>query len=419
MPIEATLPRGRANHLQQLFWLRNAVLATQGIAAVIAIYGVGIDLPLAPLAGVLAMMVAVNVATGIHLARGGPVTEAKIAAQILFDLAALSALLFFSGGSTNPFTALYLLPLAFAAMTLPNRLLWIVVALSATCYGLLLFYHVPLTSVTDSHEKMMTVHVVGMWLTFLISAMLIAYFVAGIRGRDALIADIREAALRDERILAIGTLAAGAAHELSTPLSTIAVLARELEDEHAGNAALVADLSLLRRQVETCKHTIAHLLTAAGQQRLEDATVVSAPEFVKEVLAKWQLMRPLAHLENTLACDEPEPWIVADATLSQALINILNNAADASPDHVEINTHWNSHEVIVDVRDRGQGLQGDALKNAGQAFFSTKAPESGRGLGLFLAHAVIERFGGSLRMHNRDGGGLSIQIVLPIAKQAP
>lgn len=415
MPTFSQFNRTQSSNLRLLFWVRNIALAVQLIAFLAARVFAGIDIPAVPVVAILGSVASINCLVYLLL-RQNVISAWVVFTHIVFDVVWLSVLLYYTGGPTNPFTALYLLPLALAAMMLPSRLTWTVALLSVASYGLLLFYHVPLTSVVGSHEQMMNLHVVGMWLTFLISALLIAFFVAGIRGRDALIADIREAALRNERILAIGTMAAGAAHELSTPLSTIAVLARELEEQYAGDASLVADLSLLRRQVETCKSTINHLLTEAGQQRLENARAVPATEFVKEVLARWQLLRPLARLENTLVCEDPEPWIIADATLSQALINVLNNAADASPDNVEIHTSWNARDVMVEVRDRGQGLQGDALKHAGQAFFSTKAPTSGRGLGLFLARAVVERLGGSLNMHNRDGGGLRIQFELPIAK---
>ena len=412
-----SIPAPPASTLRVLYWLRNSALFVQVAAFVFAKFGASVDIPALPVISLLCVMAASNVVMGLTWRNGRESGEAGVFWFIIFDVVILSALLYFTGGSTNPFTALYLLPLSVAAMMVSVRLTWIVFVLAATCYGLLLFYHVPLTSVSDSHEMMMNLHVGGMWFTFLISASLIAYFVAGIRARDSVIAEIRETTLRNEQILAIGTLAAGAAHELSTPLSTIAVLTRELEEQYASDTALMQDLSVLRRQVETCKSTITHMLTAAGQHRLEDAAALPATQFVKEVLARWQLIRPLAHLENTLVCDEQEPWIIGDATLSQALINILNNAADASPANVEIDTRWNSREVTIEVRDRGVGLQGEAMTNAGQAFFSTKAPESGRGLGLFLARAAIERLGGSLRMQNRDGGGLLTQIVLPIANQ--
>lgn len=419
MVLHTSNPAPPASTLRILFWLRNSALVVQVAAFIFVEFGASVDIPALPVISLLGVMAASNVLMWLLWHNGHESGESGIFGLIVFDVLILSALLYFTGGSTNPFTALYLLPLSVAAMMVSMRLTWIVFALAATCYGLLLFYHMPLTSTSDSHDVMMNLHVGGMWFTFLISASLIAYFVAGIRARDAVIATGREAAMRNEQILAIGTLAAGAAHELSTPLSTIAVLTRELQEQYAGNRALVDDLSLLRRQVETCKNSITALLTAAGQQRLEDATAVPATQFVKDVLAKWQLIRPLAHLDNTLVCDEPEPWIITDATLSQALINILNNAADASPDNVEINTHWNSREVTIEVRDCGAGLQGDATTQAGQAFFSTKAPDSGRGLGLFLARAAIERLGGSLRMQNRDGGGLCIQISLPITRQTP
>jgi two-component system sensor histidine kinase RegB len=111
----------------------------------------------------------------------------------------------------------------------------------------------------------------------------------------------------------------------------------------------------------------------------------------------------------------PSPEIIAEQTLSQAIVNILNNAADSSPDNVEIKASWSERELVLEISDRGEGLTPDVARAAGQPFFTTKAPGQGLGLGLFLAHATLRRFGGTVRMYNREDGGVCTQLVLPLA----
>ncbi len=222
--------------------------------------------------------------------------------------------------------------------------------------------------------------------------------------------------LRNERILAIGTMAAGAAHELGTPLTTIGVLAKELQDQYAEHPALVEDLAVLRRQVESCKSTITNLLASARQNRLDTAEARPVGEFVDEVAKKWQLIRPVVHFEKHVAGKAPVPTIVVDETLVQALMNILNNAADASPAHVEIATTWTDAQVMIDVMDRGPGFADAAMQSAGHVFFSTKDSGAGHGIGLFLARATVERMGGALVLSHRDGGGSVARLVLPVTR---
>ncbi len=163
--------------------------------------------------------------------RGGPVGDAELFFELLADVGCLTALLYLSGGSTNPFVSLYLLPLTIAAAALPARYAWSMAGLTVTGYTLLLFFFRPLGHDQSMHSSAFNLHILGMWITFLVSAMLIASFVttmsASIRVRDRELAAARERALRDEQVLALGTFAAGAAHELGTPLATIAVLSRE------------------------------------------------------------------------------------------------------------------------------------------------------------------------------------------------
>jgi two-component system sensor histidine kinase RegB len=413
-------PVNANSNLQRLFFLRSIAIGGQVlvIAAVVGLFDT--LLPLAAMSTIVVLQAAVNVRTWLRLRKSAAVSEGELFLELLADVAALTALLYLSGGSTNPFVSLYLLPLTIAATALTARYAWAMAGLTIACYSALMFFYLPLGHGHEMHSSAFNLHVLGMWANFLVSAVLIASFVAtmsaSIRRRDRELAVARERALRDEQVLALGTFAAGAAHELGTPLSTIAVLARELERQHAAEPGLREDLKLLRGQVDNCKRIITSLTTTAGLARAGQARRQSVEDFLADVAEKWSLIRPQVRLDLHCTGAGAAPQIIGEETVRQTLINILNNAAEASPQAVEIEGTWNGSELAIEVRDRGPGITDDIAEKAGRAFFSTKA--EGRGLGLFLANTTIERLGGSVALFNREGGGGCTRVTIPLARLA-
>lgn len=223
--------------------------------------------------------------------------------------------------------------------------------------------------------------------------------------------------MRNEQIIALGTLAAGAAHELGTPLATMAVVTGELQKDYTENSEFQNNIRILRDQITHCKHMLTQLLADAGQARAEDGSGQAVDFFLRQVLDKWQLMRPSVKFTYHGKGAEPVPQILNTQLLSQSILNLLNNAADASLKHVEIKANWDYRELHLEILDYGTGLTGEAAQRAGQAFFTSKAPGKGFGIGLFLANANIERFGGSVRLTNREGGACT-QVTLPLIRQS-
>ena len=413
-------PANAYSNLRRLFFLRSIAIGGQVLVIAAAVSLFDTPLPLAAMGAIIVLQAAVNLRTWMRLRKAAPVSEAELFLELLADVAALTALLYLSGGSTNPFVSLYLVPLTIAATALTARYAWAMAGLTIACYSALMFFYLPLGHGHEMHSSAFNLHVLGMWANFLVSAVLIASFVAtmsaSIRGRDRELAVARERALRDEQVVALATFAAGAAHELGTPLSTIAVIARELERQHAAAPDLREDLQLLRTQVDNCKRIITSLTTAAGLARAGQAKRQSVEEFLAGVREKWALIRPQVRLDLRCRGVGAAPQIAGEETVRQTLINILNNAADASPQAVEIEGTWNAAELTIEVRDRGPGITDDIAEKAGRAFFSTKA--AGRGIGLFLANATIERLGGSVALFNRDGGGGCTRVTIPLARLA-
>lgn len=421
MTLAADMPPGLQN-LRRLFWLRAIAMAGQLLAVLATHYGLKIPLPLLPLLAGIGVLGLVNAWTGWCIHRGGrvrPVSDGTLGLQLLADVLVLSWLLFFTGGATNPFVSLYLLPIAIAAAVIRPAYVWLVVGVTSLCYAFLLVWYRPLPHVHALHDfdSRFSLHVLGMWFTFMLAALLMAWFVvrmaASLRERDRLLAHAREENLRHEQIVALGTLAAGAAHELATPLSTIAVLAGELEHAEAGSAAFLGDVRTIRNQVEHCKGILVRLSSAAGQPRAEAGQAQPLDQALARLLERWRLLRPAAVLEVTLAGVQPAPVVVFDAALEQAIHNLLHNAADVSPQAVALQADWHGRGLRIDIGDRGPGITAEARRQAGRTFFTSR-PGEGMGVGLVLARATLERLGGTLEFAARDGGGTAVAVTIPL-----
>jgi len=372
-------------------------------------WGLHIPMPLLPMAAVLALMGLFALSTAWRLRLEIPATQMEFLAHLLADLTAFAVLVFFSGGATNPFVSLMLVPVIIAAISLRPRWVWLLAAVAGTYYALLLFVYQPL-AVADPVAAY-GMHLGGMWFNFLISAGLIAFFVtrihASLRARDQELSDLREKQLRDERILALGTQAALAAHELATPLATIQTTAHELAAEFANDPDIGADCRLLEKQAQACKRILTQLAARAQDTA---PTVLPIDAWLNALLERWQMLRPDARLNTNLSTDQRD-FIPPDG-LEQAILNVLNNAADAAAAPVEFSAVAADDALVIDIADRGPGFTPEQKNQAGRVLFSGK-PGRGWGMGLALTHATLERLGGTLTLVEREGGGTRVRITLP------
>ena len=196
------------------------------------------------------------------------------------------------------------------------------------------------------------------------------------------------------------------------------MLAKELEQGARGNTGATEDFKTLRSQVEVCKRILTELVGRAGRARAESARVLTLPRLVDESVARWQLLRPGARLRVRYAGDDAPPLIAVEETVIQALVSLINNAADASPEEVTLECNWSGHGISLEICDRGPGFPERARTLAGKEAFSEKAG-LGLGLGLLLASATIEKLGGRIVLTNRQEGGAMTRIELPIAVGVP
>lgn len=407
-------------HLRRIVALRAIAIGAQLLTVAIAIRRFEAQLPLAPLAGIMAALALFNALSWARLRSAAGIGNTGLFGQLLADVAALTGLLYFTGGWANPFVSLFLLPLVIAATVLPPRFAWAMAAVTLACYTGLGWLHAPLPHAHHGGGADFDAHLLGMWVSFVLSAGVVAGFVVrmahSLRARDRALAEAREKALRDDQLLALGTLAAGAAHRLGTPLATMAVLAGELKEAVGGNAEAARDAALLRTQIEHCKQIIGELAASAGQGRADSVTRLPVDEFVRRTLDGWQVLRPGVDVRRDIGGEEPAPSIVTEQSLANTLVSLLDNAADASPQGIEFDARWTSRQLVVEIRDHGEGLTAAAQAAIGKRVFSAKP--GGHGIGLLLASAVIERFGGRVTLANQAGGGTRTRVELPLAALA-
>lgn len=415
-PRNDPLGLDQMENLQRLLLLRLLVVLGPCVMLLWLRFGLTPPQPL-PLWSIilfLGLMVLALVALRLRVRRTASVSAWEWFAYWQLDVLALAMLLFFSGGASNPFVSLLLLPLIVTAALLPSGCVWAMAGVTVAVYTALMFYYLPLPGMLSGHGPGFHAHLWGMWLVFVISALLIAGFVArlaaALRQRDREVARLREKALRDEQILTLGMFAAGTAHELGTPLSTIAVLARELEHAHGVDVSLRDDLRTLRQQVEVCKSILGDLLKSADLATDREAAQ-ALDVLLERTRHRWQLLRPQVPLRVSCAGPSPLPAIAAPQTIGQTLISLLNNAADACPKGVALAGRWDLRRVIIEIRDQGPGLSPEAVDRAGEAFFSTK--DGGTGIGLLLANATLERLGGQVSLLRDPKGGACTRIDLP------
>ncbi len=343
------------------------------------------------------------------------ISEMEFGAHLLIDISALTVLLYFSGGATNPFISYYLVPISIAAISLPMAMTWAITGLSILAYSALLVYYQPFSQLPSHHGNAgFNLHITGMWINFALSAGLITYFVvrmaAALRLQEAELNTQREEQMQDEQLLAIATLAAGAAHELGTPLNTMKLLIDNLAEE-VSDPEQRQDVATLNQQIARCRKTLQSLVHAASIIE-EGSSPTPVATYIEGLLDNWLLIRPDIKPEMNIDSNSPTISACFHPVIQQSLLNLLNNAVEASPEQVEVNIHWDEHCLYLDIRDYGPGISPRQIEKMGKPIPSDKP--GGLGLGLFLTHSSLNRHGGQVSLLNADGGGLLTSVVLPL-----
>lgn len=412
-PAGLTAETAAAENTRQLIQLRWIAVVGQTIAILLVHFGLGVPLPVFEMLGVALFLgianLAIMAALPRHHVRGGEVILA-----LLLDMGVLTLQLYLSGGATNPFIALYLLQVVLGAILLPPLRVALLAAASIGCYALLSLAYVPLELPASARVDLVAL---GHWISFAMVAVLLVMFILRIsrnlRARDAHVADLRQHAAEEEGIVRMGLFASGAAHELGTPLGTLSVILADWRrmPALANDPELAAEIEDMQAEVQRCKTIVSDILHSAGEPRGEAMARMPARAFLDALVDEWQPTRTVAldyHGEGAAGAE-----IAVDPALRQAVWNLLDNAAEASPAGVALRVEIEEPVLAIVVRDWGDGFAPEALAKVGTLYQSTKG--AGHGLGLFLATNVVRRLGGRIEARNLTGGGAEVRLILPLA----
>ena len=412
--------------LPKLLVLKGMMLVVAAAIALLAFHFFEVGINVAEFVVWLLVGLGVLILWWLRLRLMLPVSELEILTLLFSDSVILFFLIEASGGGQNPFTSSLLIPLAIAVALIKKRysvfLLLAVIAMYA-------FWTFAGNGGGHADHQAFSLHLYGMWINFLICAVLlfvfIAYAMEAMRDREKQLQDAREKMLNDEKLVAVATLTASTSHALGSPLSTMAIV---LED--AGDDVLDAQsVALLQQQLNVCKQHLQHIAETARSLDIGIREQLAVLDLVEKLKEHFDITRPSAKLLFNTVNIPTDVSIPYNQSLFMALANLMDNAVQAATSQTIVNLSVHDDKLIFDIVDDGPGLSAEVLENLGQKFISTKA--EGWGLGIFLANATIEKFGGQTIMENRnqDGDvnkgkteqtgtirGTLTQVILPLSK---
>ncbi|WP_436715050.1 ATP-binding protein [Roseiconus lacunae] len=447
------IPAARLGSSTWLLHLRYFAIAGQLVAIVVSVI-IGIELQYVALLAFVGMTAITNVTYGVYLRSSDPALEPTIDGDeseeadklqidperptiddapkvrtltlglMLLDLMTLTAMLYFSGGPTNPFSFFYFVNLAVGGVMIWPRAAWSMTAVAIAGYGLILIDSVPVPELGPTIDPDgLGLRSIGLMLAFTTCASVVTYFVTrtsgSLRAREKELRESQLAKAANRRIEALTTLAAGAAHELATPLSTIDVISRELGRHLEGvekPASVAEDLRLIDHQLELCRHILQRMRGAAGDSMAQQWYKTTVGELIDATLEGVRDPHRVDVIDGSEDDESRTLWMPEEA-VAQAIRNLIHNGLDASGSsgRVKVESRIGVQYVEFIVTDEGQGMTDEVLGRIGDPFFTTKEPGRGIGLGLYLTRNVVSQLGGSLQFSSIPGRGTSAVVKLPIA----
>jgi two-component system sensor histidine kinase RegB len=416
----ATAPKIGLAWLVRLRWL--AIFGQLAIVG-LALFALRVSLPLTLVCGLIGVTALSNLLLTWWLRASEPSARALCGVLVL-DVLTLTGLLLSAGGASNPFSVFYLVHVALAALLLAPRPAWLVASLTSLAFGSLFVLpsHTIDPHAMHMHHGASTMHLQGMWLAYSLAAGFVVHFVSrvasALQAREHELFELQRSAVRHEKLASLSTLAAGAAHELGTPLATIALVAKELEHGLAAGKdaeALTPDARLIRQEVERCREILQQMAARAGEgagEMLAKVSVHGVEQGLSEALGPGASQLAFEHV------GELGEFVAPQRLLVQVLANLVRNAIDAQAETgnreaVRLVTRVESERAAFEIFDHGAGIPAHSSERVGEPFFTTKAPGRGLGLGVFLARAFAEKMGGELKLEARPGGGTVARLILP------
>jgi two-component system, sensor histidine kinase RegB len=421
--------------LQTLVRLRWLAVGGQ-TAAVLFVYGIlGFPLPLGACLAAIALSAWLNVFLSLRWRSSLRLDDRYAALLLGYDILQLAALLYLTGGLENPFSFLFLVPVTVSATTLPLNRTIVLGILTLAAITVLAFWRLPLPWVPDAPLELPGIYIAGMWTALVSGLVFSAVYVNRIAREARQMSDALTATeiihAREQQLSALDGLAAAAAHELGTPLATIALVSKELKRELAADGQVGEDLDLLISQTARCREILSRLADREAQ-RDEMFASLKLTVMIEEIVA------PLRGSDIRFAVDArpfetgaegaAEPKIWRNPAIKYGLSNLIGNAADFARSRVDIEARWGPDEVAVTITDDGPGFSQEVIDRLGEPYVTTRQgyglgsdpPESqseGMGLGFFIANRLLERSGATVTLDNRPAPdhGAQVQVTWPRA----
>jgi two-component system sensor histidine kinase RegB len=412
--------RLRLDTLVRLRWL---AVAGQSLAILLVQFGLDFDLPVVAAALTIAAAALLNLALGLVAPQGYRLSDTAAAGILIFDIVQLAVLLGLTGGLENPFAMLLLAPVMISATALP-LLHTVAVGCSAIVSASVVgFLHMPLPWSEDGFSAPW-LYDVGIWFAIMIGAIFTGTYAFRVAEESRRLAGALAATelvlAREQHLSQLDGLAAAAAHELGTPLATIALIAKELERSVPPEGDTADDVRLLGEQVRRCREILGKLnsLESGGEGPLETMTLL---HLVEEVASPHRSFGVEITVENRGT--GPEPICRRNPAILYGLGNFVENAVDFAREEVRITTSRDADRVAVSIVDDGPGFPADLLPRLGEPYLRPRGRRrakdgGGLGLGLFIAKTLLERSGGFVSMRNAPDGGRGAEISIVWARAA-
>ena len=400
--------------LRRLMLIRWVAIAGQAVALLVVHYVFDFRVPLLPAFAVVGCSVLLNLLIVLYRRAATRLGEREAALFLGYDLLQLAFLLYLTGGLHNPFAILILAPVTVAATILSLRPVIALAVFAVAVITLLAMWHIPLpwrnVALVFPPEL-----VLGLWTALVIATVFIAGYTWSVaqearRLRDA-VAATQLALAREQRVSAVGALAAAAAHELGSPLATIAVVARELVRDLPADSPYREDAELLLSQSERCRQILAQLAHHPDEEGSSPYTRLPISALVEAAGALYHDPRIRLIFATTGAPADAEPQVRRSPEIMHGLNNLLQNAVQFASSEVSVTIHWDKAEVTVEVADDGPGFPAHLLGRLGEPYLSTRAGAANHmGLGIFIAQSLLERSGAALTFDNLLEGGAHVVI---------
>ena len=396
----------RLDTLVRLRWL---AIIGQSTAVLVVYFGLDFELPIWACLAVIGLSAWLNVALRLRFHMTQRLEPERAAWLLAFDTAELAVLLFLTGGLQNPFAFLFLGPVLLSATALPPRFTVMLGAFAVFCATVLVFLHYPLPWDVEDPLRLPPIYMMGVWLSILLAMGFIGVYAWQITEESRQLADALASTelvlAREQHLSQLDGLAAAAAHELGTPLSTISVIAKELENAIAADAPHGDDVRLLREQATRCRDILAKITElSSGGAPFDRMTLTS---LLEEVVAPHRNFGVGIDV-NVPSEQGTEPVGGRNPAVVYGLGNLLENAVDFAREHVMVGATWDDENIEVTISDDGPGFAPEILDRIGEPYVTSRRGRlasddepKGLGLGFFIAKTLLERSGATLTFENR------------------